>query len=708
MRRYRTELIVCLCLALLTLGALGHVCWNGFVNYDDNDYVVRTPPVKTGLGAANLVWALTTTHAANWHPLTWLSLQLDAMLYGGESAWGYHLTNLLLHTAGTIVLFLALRRMTGAVWRSAAVAALFAVHPAHVESVAWVAERKDVLSGLFWMLTLLAYAWYAERPGWRRYLVVAIAFALGLMSKPMLVTLPCVLLLLDYWPLQRVGASVRSSLPRLVLEKLPLFALAVAACVVTVFAQRRGGAVSTLEQLPLRDRLMNCLAAYAGYLGELVWPAGLAPFYPHPRESLLLVQTVRAGLVLSAVTAFVVWARRRRYLTVGWLWFLGMLVPVIGLVQVGSQAMADRYTYIPYVGLFIALTWGVADLTARWPERVRAVVAVAALLIGVWGPIMLWRALGTGAAMMEDRVVFLPLALLTGAAVLGAIIAWLAGWRPPRVSAIVPLAALLLGVYVALSAWQARLWHNSIWLWEYDVLVTRESATGHNNLGDAYFNSRHPERIERARENFLAALRIMPTHARAHNNLGLVLLEEGHPAEATGQFQAAAELDPTLSIAWLNWGAALARQGRFEEAIDRLQEAARLDPGSAPTADHLGRGRAALGQWQNAADDFRKAVDLDPRKKDFRADLAWALWHLGQTEASAREYATVVEADEGWPETARDNAERLATNEVLARRNGVDAVRLAEQACQAQGTDDPRFRDTLAAAYAELRRGRSQ
>jgi Tfp pilus assembly protein PilF len=369
--------------------------------------------------------------------------------------------------------------------------------------------------------------------------------------------------------------------------------------------------------------------------------------------------------------------------------------------------MADRYTYIPYIGLFIALTWGVADLTARWPARLRATAVVAALLLGVWGPLALWWIMGAGAAMMDDRVMFLPPAVLTMVAVLGGAVAWLAGFRP-RVSAVVPLVTLVLGVCVALSAWQARLWHNSIWLWEYDVAVTRESATGHNNLGDAYFNSRHPKRIERARDNFLAALRIMPTHARAHNNLGLIMLEEGRLANAAAQFQAAAELEPRLAIAWLNWGAALARQGRFEEAISRLEEAARLDPGSAATEDHLGRAWAALKQWDRAEKAFRRAVDLDPRKLDFRADLAWALWHLGQTDASATEYATVVAADESWPETARDNAERLATNEVMARRNGFEAVRLAEQASQAQGPEDARFVATLRAAYAERCRGGSQ
>jgi tetratricopeptide (TPR) repeat protein len=738
MRRYCNEIVVCLALAVLTLGTLGHVCWNGFINYDDGDYVVRNAQVKAGLNRAGLLWAFTTTHAANWHPLTWLSLQTDASVYGPDAAWGDHLTNLLLHTANVVLLFLALRRMTRVVWRSAVVAALFAVHPAQVESVAWVAERKDVLSGLFWMLTLLAYAWYAERPGWRRYLPVLTTFALGLMAKPMLVTLPCVLLLLDYWPLNRLKSETGnpksegnpntefpiterpsswdfrfrvwhflriSDFVFRIFEKLPLFALTAAACVMTVYAQHKGGAINTLEQMPLGERLMNSVAAYAGYLGDLVWPSGLAPYYPHPGRRLLLGQAVRAGLVLAAITALVLWARRRRYLAVGWFWFLGTLVPVIGLVQVGSQAMADRYTYLPYIGLFIALTWGAADLATAWPASLRAVVLPAALLVGVWVPLALWFALGVGAQMMEDHVMFLPVAVLTGTVVLGWGAGWLAGLWPNRLSPLAPLTALLIGVCAALSVWQARVWHNSIWLWEYAVAVTRDSATGHNNLGDAYWNSRHPERVERARDNYVAALRILPQHARAHNNLGLVYLDQGQLEEAGAHFKEARTLDPELSAAVFNEGRVLARQGRFEEAVEQFEAARRQEPGDAVVSVHLGRALAGLGRWEEAAGAFRRAVQLEPRQKDFRADLAWAVWHLGQKEASAIEYAAVVEADAEWPETARERAEKLATNPTTAQRSGFDAVRLAEEACQARGGNDRRFLDTQEAAYAELRRG---
>jgi tetratricopeptide (TPR) repeat protein len=716
MRRYRTEVVVCVALLLLTAGAFGHVCRNNFVNYDDNDYVVRNPDVKAGLSAAGATWAFTTTRASNWHPLTWLSLQLDAQLYGGDVAWGYHLTNLLLHAAAALVLFLALRRMTGAVGRSAVVAALFAVHPAHVESVAWVAERKDVLSGLLWMLTLLAYAWYAERPGVGRYLLVLLAFALGLLAKPMLVTLPFVLLLLDYWPLGRVGAPFSRERPasagpalagrsrlNVLLEKLPLFALTAAACLVTVYAQEKGGAVNSLERLALRERLINCVVAYADYLGKLVWPAALVPFYPHPRESLSLGQAVRDGLVLILITAGVVWARRRRYLTVGWLWFLGTLVPVIGLVQVGAQAMADRYTYVPYVGLFIALTWGAADLAARWPAVVPSAAVPLALLVGIWKPLGLWLALGAGAEVMADRLLFVPVAGLSAVAVVGWLAGRLAGLWPARVSLLAPAVALLLGACVAFTAWQVRLWQNPIWLWEYTVQRTKDNWLAHNNLGDAYWNSRHPQRVERARANFLEALRVSPRHAKARNNLGLIYFSERQLAEAAEQFRQAAEIDPQLTVALLNWGAVLTRQGKFAEAIEQEQRALRLDPASAAARAYLGQALAGAGRWEEAAGAFARAVELEPKDPHCRADLGWALCHLGRPDEARAEFARVLALDGGWAEWARGTAWTWATDPHPGRRCGWEAVRLAEQAWLAGGGCDPRALEALAAAYAEAR-----
>jgi protein O-mannosyl-transferase len=733
MRRYRIEIAVCVALAALTLGTMGPGCWNGFTNYDDNDYVTNNRQVKAGLSIASVRWAFTTMHAANWHPLTWLSLELDTTLFG-DSAWGYHLTNLLLHTANVLLLFLALRRLTGAVWRSAAAAALFAVHPAHVESVAWVAERKDVLSGLFWMLTMLAYAWYVERPGWKRYLLVATVFALGLMAKPMLVTLPCVLLLLDYWPLGRLKSDIRypksegnpkpeipmtqtgspgfwslgirflnflriSSFGFRILEKLPLFALTAAACLVTMAAQK--GAMSSLERLPFRERVLNTVAAYGAYLGELVWPTKLAVLYPHPHGGLPLEDVARAALILAAITGLVLWARRRRYLAVGWLWFLGTLVPVIGLVQVGAQSMADRYTYLPYIGLFIAISWGVGDLAARRPAATRAILAPAALLLGLWAPLAIWALTGNGTQMMQDGLLYRFVVGLTVFAVLGWATGWLAGLWPARVSPLVPALTLILGIWIALSAWQTRLWLTSIWLWEYTVAVTPDNPLAHNALGDAYWNSKHPNRIELAREHFLTTLRLTPQHAKAHNNLALILTSEGRLDEAAAHFAAAWAVGQTLPVIPLNWGVVLARQGHPEAALGKFDQALRLEPDMPVAHSEQGRALAALRRWPEAELAFQQAVKLDPNRLDFRADLGWALWHLGHVSAAEEEYAIVMKGDKEWAENARSSAWIFATDPQAGRRSGYEAVRRAEEACQARGVCDAHFLDTLAAAYAE-------
>jgi hypothetical protein len=374
-------------LALSTLVVYWQVRNYDFVNFDDPHYVHKNPIVQSGITLDSIKWAFTTGHAANWHPLTWLSHMLDCQLFGTNPGW-HHLTNLLLHIANTLLLFAVLKRMTGALWRSAFVAALFALHPLNVESVAWVAERKNVLSGFFWMLTVAAYIRYAERPGIGSYLLVVLVFSLALMAKPIVVTLPFVLLLLDYWPFgrfqwgsQRQGESLPQSelvkvnyqtspTSRLVGEKVPLFILVAVLSMITFFVQRSGGTVESTATLTLKARSANAVVSYAGYIGKIFWPRRLAVFYPHPRYSLPVWQAVAAGLLLLGITVCVIWlARRRCWLPVGWLWYLGTLVPVIGLVQVGAQAMADRYAYVPAVGLFIIIAWSLPELVKKWRYR---------------------------------------------------------------------------------------------------------------------------------------------------------------------------------------------------------------------------------------------------------------------------------------------------------------------------------------------------
>jgi protein O-mannosyl-transferase len=403
-----TALAVCGFLLLAVAAVFGQTAYHRFIYYDDPEYICWNSHVTAGLTSQGVAWAMTTFHAYNWHPLTWLSHMLDCELYGLEPG-GHHLTNVIWHAASAILLFLSLRRMTNALWPSAWVAAVFAIHPLRVESVAWVSERKDVLSGFFFMLTLWFYARYVERPkSWGRYLLVAASFALGLTAKPMLVTLPFVLLLLDYWPLGRLGPLRGASrkdeadlpepdrrLGRLLLEKIPLFVLAAASCVVTLIAQR--GAMRTLKQLDLSERLANAAVAYVAYLGKMLHPAELAVYYPLPRQPLPAGEVIAAVTLLLTISTTVFAVRRTcPYLLFGWVWYLGTLVPVIGLVQVGTQKMADRYTYLTQIGLYMAIAWGAADMAGAKPYRRWGFAAVSALVLAglmrcAWKQTQLWR-----------------------------------------------------------------------------------------------------------------------------------------------------------------------------------------------------------------------------------------------------------------------------------------------------------------------------
>ena len=649
MPQRRTVLLIGLGLALLTAAAFGRSVGHDFSNYDDGDYVFENAHVQHGLNAADLAWAFTSTHAANWHPLTWLSLQLDNQLFGMRPG-GYHLTNVLLHVANVVLLFLALLRLTGAAWRSAMAAALFAVHPLHVESVAWISERKDVLSTLFWMLTLLAYAGYAERPGVGRYLLVLLPFALGLMAKPMLVTLPCVLLLLDWWPLRRLqapspptpllpgggeGPGGEGLSPRALawglLEKLPLFALTALSCGITVVAQR--GAMVPGAALPFRFRVYNAALAYVGYLGKTLWPTDLACFYPYPRAWHTL-PVLAAGLLLLAVTAgAVLLARRRPYLLTGWLWYLGTLVPVVGLVQVGVQAMADRYTYVPLVGLSVAAAWGLGDFLARRPQ---------------------WRGI-----------------VLVG-------------------------AAALLAACVALTWRQALTWRDSVTLWEQAVAATSNNCTAHYNLGCHYLSR---GQLDEAAGEFERALAIRPRHAGARTNLGLVCQRRGQLDAAIAHYRRVLTDWPEYAMAHHNLGAAYEERGRLDEAAHHLAEAARLSDDPWGPRSSLGRVLLLRGQTAEAADHLRRAVALRPDYAPSRFYLAFTLYELGQADEAEAEYREAKRLQPDWPEAARRRAWRLATDPNAGAAHANRAVLLA-RAASWHGDPEPAELDVLAAAYA--------
>jgi protein O-mannosyl-transferase len=562
-----SPLPIALGLALLTLLTYLPVLDHGFVAYDDDLYVTANPRVQAGVTAEGLRWAATAVVAANWHPLTLVSHMLDCELYGLNPR-GHYLTSLLLHVGNVLLLFAFLRRTSGATGRSAAVAALFAVHPTHVESVAWIAERKDVLSGCFFLLALAAYAGYARRPGLGRYLLVALLFALGLLAKPMLVTLPCVLLLLDVWPLGRFrrAASARER-AKLVLEKLPLFALSALASVATLAAQQR--ALASAEILPLDLRIANALVSYMVYLGKTFLPRHLAVFYPMPL-AIPPWKVAAAGLLLAGLTAASLrLAHRAPYLAVGWLWFLGMLAPVSGLVQVGSQAMADRYTYLPSIGLLVAVVWGAADLMAALRTR-RAEPP----------PRSLAPARDDKAGVSQDRGVpgrtawgGTPASTRAGAArPILATVAFAA--RPILATA---ACAAVLALAVAARA-QTSHWRDSVSLFRHAAAVTEGNYVAHLNLAEAL---RQQGRPAEALPHYRAAVAARPGLASPRLALGSALRAWGRPAEALPWLRSALALDSSDPRAHATLAMALDDLGREDEAIEELRRALELDPGLA-------------------------------------------------------------------------------------------------------------------------------
>jgi tetratricopeptide (TPR) repeat protein len=544
--------LIGLLLALITLVAYLPVAHHGFSIFDDDDYVTNNPVVQDGLTWVGVKWAFTTWHASNWHPITWLSHMTDCELFG-PNAGAHHLVNVLFHTANAVLLLLLLFRMTGALWPSAFVAALFAWHPLHVESVAWISERKDVLSTFFALLTLLAYTRYAWESKVRSpkskvfYSLSLLAFALGLMAKPMLVTLPFVMLLLDYWPLQRLSLSAfRFPLfLRLALEKCPFFLLAAISCVVTFLAQR-ASAVLSLEQDPLNLRLVNTLLSYGRYLLKTIWPVDLAVIYPFPNP-FPWGQGITAAVVLLAVS-WSTWRTRRPcpYLLVGWLWFLGTLVPVIGLVQVGFQAMADRYAYIPLIGVFIAIAFAGKHLVSRFrlPKTVFALASGLALV---------------GCLLVTER--------------------------------------------------QLSYWQDDESLFRHAIAVTKNNATAHINLGVAL--ERQNRRSE-ALIQYQEALRIAPDSVHAHNNLGNFLDEMGKPDEALAQYQEALRLKPDAPIVHDNLGTLLVELGKFDEALTQYAEAARLNPTDPRPYYLMGKAQLKRGDSAMAITRFHDALRLDP------------------------------------------------------------------------------------------------
>ncbi len=587
--------LIYLILAVSTFIAYEPVRHNAFLGYDDSVYVTNNPNVQSGLSWQNVKWAFTTGRASNWHPLTWLSHMLDCQLFG-QRADAHHIINVLFHIANTLLLFIVFNRMTKHFWPSVFVAAVFALHPLHVDSVAWVAERKDVLSTLFWLLTMLAYARYVERPSTVRFLVTLLFFALGLLAKPMLVTLPFVLLLLDYWPLNRL--SSKFSILNSLFEKLPFFVLSAASSVITFIVQQKGGAMSII---PIKARIANAMCSYLAYIGKMFWPARLAVFYPYPPPSFLFAaRTVIYAIILILVTALLLYyGRQYKYLAVGWLWYLGTLVPVIGIVQVGAQAMANRYMYIPMLGLLIIVGWAVKDLVGnRLGLRVvTAVLAVAAL----------------SAAVIVTRT-------------------------------------------------QVQHWRNGLTLYEYTLKVTENNELAEYNYASALFNEGRISEAELHLRNLVRINPLSSDRrflgdvlkkqgklneaiacynelikqgqgsADVYYNLAVALGLQRKYDDAIKCLSSTLKLDPNYPEARKKMGVLLLQvTGKFNEAIPYFNEALRTDANMVKIYENLGSAYHQLGKYEEAILNWTKAVELKPNNVPVLNNLAWLLATVGDT-----------------------------------------------------------------------------
>jgi Flp pilus assembly protein TadD len=617
-------LIICLLLAVVTLAVYLPAAHYDFVNYDDPEYFTSNPHVLSGLTPGNVVWAFTTTHASNWHPVTWLSLMLDAQLFG-QGPVGPHLTNLLFHAANAALLFLLLRRLAAATWRSALVAALFALHPMHVESVAWVAERKDVLSAFFGLLSLWAYARYAQKQSkvesrgsragdssdsslgsrlWTPdYGLAVLFFALGLMSKPVLVTLPLVMLLLDWWPLQRwsrvegrrssdtnvsenpstfnalpgQSGATTGQLSSLVFEKWPFLALSAISCVVTFVVQQKTGAVIALTSYSLSARIENAFVSYARYLGKLFWPASLATPYPHPGHWPL-------GLVLFAVALFAVlcvaaiWCGRKfPFAPVGWFWFVGMLVPVIGLVQVGDQAMADRYTYLPLIGALLVFVWGVGEACSHW-------------------------------RVPKPTVVF--------------------------------FTAFMLAVCALQTRDQLGYWQNSGTLFRHALAVTENNYVAENDLGTWLANQ---GQVAEAMDCYRQSLKIKPGNVDALYDLGNAFARLGDWDNAIADYRHALEIAPAQSDVLDNLGLALAAKRQYAEAIADFEAALKLNPDSAGAHNNLATVLFMQHRFDEAAQHYREALRLTPDNPQIYVNLGDTLVRLGRVAEAMKCYQAALQ-----------------------------------------------------------------
>lgn len=588
--------IVCVLLVSAIIAVYAQSVAYDFITVDDSLYVTNNGHVKEGFTRQSVCWAFTGTGAGNWHPLTWISLMVDHRISDLNPS-SYHRTNIALHVLNTLLLLLVFRRLTGSLWRSSFVAALFALHPLHVESVAWISERKDVLSTLCWLSGIWIYISYVRRQSAARYAALAGVFVLGIMAKPMLVSFPVTLLLLDIWPLRRLspGTNRPATVTKLVLEKTPLFAITIASCFVTLWAQRTGGAIAGFEQLPFSFRLSNAMVSYMAYLAKFVWPFHLALFYPHPANTLEVWKILASLIALAGVTGYSIRAAGKRpYLTFGWLWYLITPVPVIGIVQVGSQALADRYTYVPFLGIFVLIAWGVPDLMGR--------------VFGAAGE---------------------------------------TGSRPAV--ALGTTACMVLMALATLSYKQVQYWKDDIAAWTHAVAVTPPNAFAEYNLARA-LDTKH--RDHEAIAHYQEAVRMDPNRSEAFNNLGIVLMNEGRYEEAKSALESALRVKPNYAKALCNLGVLLCKMKHYDEGFKRYDEAIRSDPEAAESRGKFassicdyGIDLAGHGDLTGAAGQFARALDIDPYSAMAHYDLGVTYAVLKKLDLAQREYEKAIDAD---------------------------------------------------------------
>lgn len=640
-RLFSPVLLRILLLLGLTGTAYSRVPNLGFVSIDDPSYVTRNPHVADGIIWQNLLWAVTGVHSANWHPLTWLSHMLDVQMFGLNPG-GHHITSLVFHAANTVLLFLLLRRLTGRDWAAWFAAGLFAVHPLHVESVAWIAERKDVLSTFFFLVLLHAYAGYIASPGRLRYAAVCVVLALGLAAKPMLVSASLVLLLLDYWPLRR-GLNRKT-----VTEKLPLFALSAASCVITFIAQRQGGAIGDFEQFPFGVRLANAITAYSQYMLKTFWPADLCVLYPHPGTSLPELQVFSSLVFLIAATAAAIkLGRRYPYVLVGWLWYLITLVPVVGLVQVGKQAIADRYTYIPHIGVFIALAWAGGDVLSKLPQRSRRITAAglgSAVLLALTAVTCVqtgyWK---SGVVLFEHAVRVVPDHYVTHYCLADAYLeedrprdAIKAFRRALRLKYDLPEAHCVMGYALA----KIGKYEEGLASLRIAIRLEPNMAAAYNNIGGILLDQ---GRTDEAMKYIRKALKIKPDYAQAYYNLANAYERQGRPDLAESNYRRAVKTDPRFAPALTAVGAALLRKGDAAGAERFLREAVRLSPNLPEARLSFGALLIAKGNYVEAYRHLEKAVKLSPKSGEARYYYAVALSRLGYRDEAERERLKALE-----------------------------------------------------------------